>query len=88
MARKNELENQLDAVYASDVSELEKLSRSFELVTANYLAEYAREIEMNRAIQDEDRLLKARIQHGMIESARGMFAHCYLKSTGKPAWRD
>jgi hypothetical protein len=78
----------LQAIFDGPGDELARLTASFDLVTRNYAREYANEIEIAEAIGDVDKLLKARIQHGMIQSARGMFSHCYLKSTGEQPWKD
>lgn len=71
-----------------ELSEVEKLTQCFDAITQMYLEEYSREIEIQMAMQDEENLVKTRIQRGMIETTRGIFSHCHIKATGKPAWSE
>lgn len=83
-----ELEAQLQEIFASSSSDVEKLAQAYDALTRRYLYEYNNQIELLKAMQDEENLLKERIKHGMLNSARGMFSYCYHRLTGSPAWKD
>ncbi|TAK13979.1 MAG: hypothetical protein EPO32_03385 [Anaerolineae bacterium] len=83
-----ELETRLHEVFASPAPDAEKLALAFEAVTRRYLIEYANEIELCIAMKDEENLLKERIKHGVLASARGMLNHCYYRLTGDFAWKE
>ncbi|MBI3159079.1 MAG: hypothetical protein HYZ26_05720 [Chloroflexi bacterium] len=81
------LQKTLDAIYASDDPEVQKLARAFDALTAAYVERAAAEIELFKALTDEENLLKERLKHGVMINARSMFNDCYRRITGNDAWR-
>ena len=65
------------------LTDMEKLVRAFHLTTRQYIGHYKHDAEIARAMGDKDTAVREEIKAGMIEAARGMFGHCYLRITGK-----
>jgi len=75
-------------IAASDLPEIEKLTRAFRLVTNKIIANSEMEIELLRALGDPQELLKEQIKHSTIQHAQSIFAQCHLLVTGRKAWDD
>lgn len=78
----------LDAIFKSDLSEMEKLAQAFGWIT-NHIVEHAdQEIELARAMQDGESVVKQQIKRESFRSARNIFQMCYLRATGRRAWDE
>jgi hypothetical protein len=72
----------------SDQPEIDKLKEYFGQITGKII-EYARqEIDLARAMQDRDELVKQQIKMETIKTARGIFDRGYQIATGRKAWDD
>jgi hypothetical protein len=80
--------NEMEQIFTSDLPEMEKLSRSFDWVIKFYVTHSEREIELFRAMGDKEELIKEQIKLSTIEHVRGIFAYCFLKTTGRKAWDE
>ncbi|MBX3058109.1 MAG: hypothetical protein KF770_16705 [Anaerolineae bacterium] len=71
------------------LTDMQKLTRAFHLTTRQYIGHYRHDAEIARAMGDKDTAVREEMKAGMIEAARGMFGHCYLRITGKRGnWWD
>jgi hypothetical protein len=76
------------AIFETDLSDIEKISRAFDLVTSSYIQHSEQDIELIRAMSDKDALIKEQIKMETIKHIRSIFNDCYKRSTGKKAWND
>lgn len=64
------------------LTDLEKLVKTFDLVTREFIGHSRHQAEVARAMGDKETAVRAQIKAGSLASARGMFAHCYTRITG------
>ena len=76
---------QLEEIYASAQPDIEKLTQAFDLITKTILNHSEMEIELLRAMNDKENLVKEQIKNGMIKHIRGIYHHCYRRVIGKRA---
>jgi hypothetical protein len=76
------------AIFKTDLSDVEKVSRSFDLLTSFYIQHSEQDIELLKAMSDKDALIKEQIKMETIKHIRNIFKDCYMRSTGKKAWND
>jgi hypothetical protein len=79
---------ELEAIYRSDLPEIEKIAQAFDHLSKFYLGEFENEIELLKAMNDEENLIKARIKYGMTDLTRGWFRDIYKSVTGEKAWDE
>lgn len=92
-AQKNEISNEdLPTVFReirdSTIPEAEKLAKAFNWVTKKALIYAEKEIELARAMKDEEGLIREQIKFEMTKSARGMFQDCFRAVLGRKAWDE
>jgi hypothetical protein len=79
---------EVERILASDLPELEKVAQAFGSIT-RFVVEYARgEIELARALQDHEEMVKIQIKRETMAHARDVFAMCYLRVTGRRPWDE
>jgi hypothetical protein len=72
----------------SDLPEIDKLKAVFGHLTT-WIIEFAeQEIELAKAMQDREMLVKVQIKMETIKTARGFFDRGYLIATGRKAWDE
>ena len=79
---------QLEEVFASDESDLEKLKAAFDIITNTIIKHSDHEIEVLRALSDKDGLVKEQVKKSTVKHMRYVFDHCYTRATGKKAWNE
>jgi hypothetical protein len=80
--------NKLEEIFNSDQAEIEKLAQAFEWITGQHIEHGEHEIELFRAIQDQEMLVKEQIKLSTIKYVRGVFNDCYRRATGRRAWDE
>ena len=75
-------------IKASNLPEAEKVAQAFQWLTSRYMENSGREIELLRAMNDQESLVKERIKLGVMKHARGMFHNCYKFMIGREAWHE
>jgi len=80
--------NWIREIQRSDQPEVDKLKEFFGQVTAQIVQYAEREIELARAMQDRESLVKQQIKMETIKTARGIFARGYQIATGRTAWDE
>jgi len=93
LSKDNLMENvdttpQLEEIYASDGSDLEKLKSAFDAITKTILEQSDHELEVLRALSDKEALVKEQIKKSTVKHVRYVFNHCYTRVTGKQAWNE
>lgn len=73
----------LEAIYASRDEDIEKLVQAFDRITRSVIETARREIELARAMQDQETVVKQQIRMAGMKDARAIFQNCYLRITGK-----
>ena len=70
----------------SDQPEIDKLKTFFGQTTTKIIAYAEKEIELAKAMQDRESLIKQQIKMETLKSAREIFAQGYQIATGRRAW--
>lgn len=65
--------------------EIEKLAYAFGWITDRIIEQGLKDIELARALRDEDSVVKNQIKTEVIRHARSIFQNCYLLATGGKA---
>jgi hypothetical protein len=78
----------IQKIAKKDLPEIEKLAEAFNLLSNRYIEHSQNEVELLRALGDEESLIKERIKAGVMENARSMFRDCYRVITGRSAWHE
>jgi hypothetical protein len=78
----------MQALMASDLPEIEKLAWSFAAITGRVAASARRDIELAVALGDRELKIRHQIRLETMETARRIFQGCHLRVTGKKAWDD
>ena len=72
----------------SEQPEIDKLREFFGRVTGQ-IVEYAeKEVELAKAMQDHDAVVKVQIKLESFKTARAIFARGYQVATGRKAWNE
>jgi vacuolar-type H+-ATPase subunit E/Vma4 len=85
------LAREVDRIVAdANLAEIDKLAEAFGSVTQSFIERSERDLELARAMQDEETAVKEQIKAGVMKSAREMFEFCYLKATGsrRSIWHE
>jgi len=78
-----ETQMELSKIADMDLPEMEKLIRLFDWTTRR-IVEYAQqEIELARAMHDEEQIVKQKIKMAAVKLVRGVFQDSYLRASGK-----
>ena len=75
-------------IIASDLPAVDRLAEAFTLVTNFYLREAKKDIEIARAMSDQENLVKEQIKHNVFLSAQGILNDAYWRVTGKKVRDD
>ncbi|MCA9925914.1 MAG: hypothetical protein KC421_26260, partial [Anaerolineales bacterium] len=73
-------------IFASDLSEAEKIAQAFDYVTSKIVLYAEQEIELRRAMQDRETLVKEQIKLATVQHCRTILAEAYKMATGQEAW--
>jgi hypothetical protein len=71
------------SILKSDLPEVDKLAQAFQKATQVYVVSYQREIELLKALGDEESLVKEQIKLGVMQHARGILSDLYSRITGR-----
>lgn len=75
-------------IVRKDLPDIHKLAQAFDLLTSRYIEEAHNEVELRRAMGDEESVIKERIKAGVMETARDMFQDCFRLIAGRSAWDE
>lgn len=68
--------------------EIEKLVYAFGWITDRMIEQGIKDIQLARALRDEDSVVKNQIKTEVIRHARDIFAHCHMLATGRKVWDE
>lgn len=77
------MQPEFEAIIASNLTELEKLTQAYQFILKEQMEHGRREIELQKAIGDQDQLVKEKIKLGVMEYTNDIFGYCYLRVTGR-----
>ncbi len=79
--------DEFEKIIASDLPDLEKLAKAYQWTVKQYISASRFQLELLRAMEDREQLVKEQVKLGVMESAWEMFENCFLKVTGKKVSR-
>jgi hypothetical protein len=88
MANDQDIFDWIREIQRSEQPEIEKLAEFFGQITTQIIGFAEQEIELARAMQDRESLIKQQIKMETIKTARRIFARGYQIATGRKAWDD
>ncbi len=75
-------------IFETDLSELEKLSQGFRWAIDQMIRYSEAELEVQRALGDQQELVKTQIKISTLKFAQRVFMDNYLMATGRKAWNE
>ena len=75
-------------ILATDAADVEKIAEMFGYVTGTIVEHSQMEIDMARAMNDKEALVKQQIKLSTIKHARDIFNMCYQQVLGEKAWDE
>ena len=75
-------------IFQSDLPEMEKLVQGFKWATDQMIRFSEAELEVLRALEDRQELVKAQVKISTLKFAQHIFADNYLMATGRKAWDE
>lgn len=75
-------------IFESDLSELEKVARAFDMVTGQVLENGQKDLEVYKAMSDKESLVKEQIKLETVRFARGVFDQAFTRVVGRSAWDE
>ena len=88
---KRHLAKEVDRIVSdASLAEIDRLAMAFGTVTKSFIEQSERDLDLARAMQDEETAVKEQIKAGVMDTAREMFEFCYLKATGsrRSIWHE
>jgi hypothetical protein len=79
---------QVKEIVKSDRPEVAKLALSFDAITSQIVAHSEHEIEVLRALHDQEAVVKEQIKMETLKHARAILEECYQMVTGKRGWNE
>ncbi len=76
----------LSAIKQADLTDADRLARAFDVVTRRILSLYEQDVELARALQDAELLVKNQIKLEMLKTSRQVFEQCYRFMLGGSPW--
>jgi hypothetical protein len=77
------MQPEFENILASDLPDIEKLTQSFQLILKEHIEHEKHEVELQKALGDQEELIKTQIKLGVYEYTNDIFAFCYLRVTGR-----
>lgn len=81
--REQQFHQKMQDIFSGSAPEIDRLAAGFDFILARELTESKREMELLRALGDQDSLVKEQIKHSTIQHAASIFAECYFRATGE-----
>ncbi|MBN1428291.1 MAG: hypothetical protein JXB07_07895 [Anaerolineae bacterium] len=80
--------NKLNEIIESDLPNIKKLAQAFGWVTSRNIEHAEHEIELARAIGDQEAVLRGQIKMKTMKYDRSLFEDCYQRVTRRRAWDE
>jgi hypothetical protein len=72
-----------EAIFTTELSEADKLKQGFQMITNTIVIQAQHEIELLRAMDDREQLVKQQIKLSTVQHIQGIFEDAYLRATGQ-----
>ncbi|MCC6602665.1 MAG: hypothetical protein IT327_05615 [Anaerolineae bacterium] len=82
------MNKEYEEIFASDLSEADKIAKAFHMIIHTIESHANNEIELRKAMNDRETMVKEQIKLSSIQHARGIFDMVYLRATGKRSWNN
>jgi hypothetical protein len=79
---------EIDEILATDLPDIQKLAKVFQWITNFYIESAAQEIELYKALGDQDALVKEQIKQSVFMHAQSIFQQSHLLVTKRKAWDE
>jgi hypothetical protein len=80
--------DEFDQIMQMDIPDLEKMAKAYDHVTRMYLEHSQKELEVLKALNDRESLVKEQIKLETVKFCRGIFDDCYQRITRKAAFDE
>jgi hypothetical protein len=80
--------NQYMRIFESDLQEIDKVAQAFGFITGQILDYGKNQMELFKAMGDQESLIKEQIKLETIRFARGTFNEAFTRVTGRSAWDE
>ena len=77
------MQKEYEDIFDSDLSEADKIAQAFHFVISTIETHTSNEIELLKAMNDSETLIKEQIKLSTIQHAKGIFNMVYQRATGK-----
>ncbi len=71
-----------EAIFAADLPPIEKLAHAFRELTDRIAEDGHRQVELFKAMGDEEEVVKQQIKLSTMETARRLFEECHARALG------
>lgn len=85
---KREEASKLTEIVEADLPDIEKLAKAFGWITSGYVERGEDEIELARAMGDQEAVIREQIKLEMMKHARSIFQDVYRRVTRRSAWDE
>jgi hypothetical protein len=75
-------------IFESDLTEVEKVAKAFDMAMERFLYHGQKDLEVYRAMGDKESLVKEQIKQETIRFARGVFNQAFKRVVGRSAWDE
>ena len=82
------MQKEYEKIFDSDLSEADKIAKAFHFVINTIETHANNEIELLKAMNDRETLIKEQIKLSTIQHAKGIFDMAYQRATGKRSWDE
>ena len=82
------MQKEYEEIFESDLSEADKIARAFHFIINSIETHTNNEIELLKAMNDRETLIKEQIKLSSNQHAKGIFNMVYLRATGKRSWDE
>jgi hypothetical protein len=79
---------EIEAILASDLPEMQKLSNVFHWITDFYIENSEHEIELYKALGDREALVKEQVKQSVFKHVQSIFQQTHLLVTKRKAWDE
>ena len=77
------MQPEFEQILESDIPDVEKLAQAYLFILRQQLSHSENEIELQKAVGDNELLVKEQIKKGMLKYSGEIFAYCYYRTTGR-----
>ncbi len=82
------MNKEYEEIFESDISDADKIAKAFHMVISTIETHTNHEIELLKAMNDRETLVKEQIKLSTIQHAKGIFNMVYTRATGKRSWDE